>query len=58
MKKIYLLMAILGLTSAVTGVSELVQTIAQNDPAGVNYGNVIFPVLLCVFSFWMYRRKE
>ena len=58
MKQVYLVMALVSLMSCFTALPELFSGITERGMGGVNYGSIVFPFLLCVFSFWMYRRKE
>lgn len=55
MKKACLVIGIIGLIACLTGIPYIVEGIAQRGPAGVNYGRLIFPLLIAGISFWKYR---
>lgn len=58
MKKGYLVISVIALIACLTGVSELIEGIAARGLDGVNYGRVIFPLLIGSISVWLYMRKK
>ena len=58
MKKVYLVIAIFALIALLTGISELAGGIAARGLAGVNYGLVLFPLLIGIFSFTAYKKQD
>ena len=58
MKKAYLVISIIALVTCLTGIPYLVEGIAERGLAGVNYGRIIFPLLIIGITFWLYKRKE
>lgn len=57
MKKVYLVIAVIALT-CLTGIPYLVEGLAARGWGGVNYGRIIFPLLICGISFWLFKRKK
>ena len=53
MKKVYLVLAIIALITCLTGIPYLVEGITARGLGGVNYGRIIFPLLISCFSFWL-----
>lgn len=58
MKKVYLVIAIFALIALLTGISELAGGIAARGFGGVNYGLVLFPLLIGIFSFTAYKKQD
>ena len=57
-KKVYLIIAIFALITLLTQIPYLIGGISERGLAGVNYGRVIFPFLISVIVFLMYRKKD
>lgn len=57
MKKACLVIGIIALVACVTGVPEIVAGIAERGMGGVNYGRIIFPLLVGGAALWFYRKK-
>lgn len=57
-KKMYLFVAIFAGIALLTGLSYLVQGIAARGAAGVNYGRVVFPLLVMLLSLWFYKKPS
>ena len=57
MKKVCLIICILAVITSLTGVAELAKGICERGFAGVNYGRVIFPVLIGIVSFVQYKKR-
>ena len=55
MKKAYLVIAVIGLIACLTGLPYMVEGIAQRGVTGVNYGRVLFPLLIAGLSFHKFR---
>ena len=58
MKKVYLVIAAVAFITCVTGIPYLVEGIAARGWGGVNYGRIIFPLLISGISFWLFKRKK
>ncbi len=58
MKKVYLVIAIVALITCLTGIPYFVDGITARGWGGVNYGRIIFPLLISDISFWLFKRKE
>ena len=58
MKKAYLVIAVVALITCVTGIPYLIEGIAARGWDGVNYGRIIFPLLISGISFGLFRRKK
>ena len=52
MKKVYLAVTAIALILCVEGI------IAARGWGGVNYGQVLFPLLIGGFSFWQFKREK
>ncbi len=53
MKKVICIIAFIALLQ---GFSYIVEGITQCGWGGVNYGRIIFPLLISGISFWQYKR--
>ena len=58
MKKVYLVISVIALITCLTGIRYLVEGIAARGMGGVNYGRIIFPLLISGISFWLFKRKK
>lgn len=58
MKKVYLVISVIALITCLTGIPYLVEGIAERGLAGVNYGVVLFPLLISGISFWQFKRRR
>lgn len=58
MKKLWLIILIIAIIGFLTGISYLVYGIAQRGLGGVNYGRVIFPLIIGIVAFCLYKKKE
>ena len=58
MKKVYLVISVIALTTCLTGIPYLVEGIAARGWGSVNYGRIIFPLLISGISFWLFKRKK
>ena len=58
MKKVYLVIAVIAVITCLTGTPYLVEGIAARGWGGVNYGRIIFPLLISGISFWLFKRKK
>ena len=56
MKKVWVVIGVIGAAAFLTGLSPVAQGIAERGWSGVNYGRIIFPLLICGVSLWMYRK--
>ena len=56
MKKLYIIAGVFTLIAALTGVPHLVDGIRERGFDGVNYGRVIFPAVVCMLSYWFYKK--
>ena len=57
MKKACLIIGGFALIALLTGLPILFRGLAQRGPGGVNYGRVIFPLLLSGVCFHLYKKK-
>ena len=57
MKKAFLALAIVALITCLTGIPYLVEGIAIRGVGGVNYGRIVFPLLICGISLWLFKKK-
>ena len=55
MKKVYLVVAVIAFITCLTGIPYLLDGISARGWDGVNYGRVLFPLLICGISFWQYQ---
>lgn len=58
MKKVYLVIAVIALITCLSGIPYLVEGIAARGWGGVNYGRVIFPLLISGISFLLFKVKK
>lgn len=58
MKKICLVITVIALITCLAGVSYLVEGIAARGWDGVNYGRIIFPLLISGIFFWLYKKNK
>lgn len=58
MKKVYLVIAVVALITCLRGLHYLVEGIVARGWGGVNYGRIIFPLLISGISFWLFKRKK
>ena len=58
MKKACLIICIVALVTCLTGIPYLVEGIAQRGFGGVNYGRVVFPLLISGISFWFFKKHK
>ena len=58
MKKAALVICIFALITALTGIPYMVEGISQRGWDGVNYGRIVFPLLIIVISFVKYRKYK
>lgn len=57
MKKVFLVVAVIAFITCLTGIPYLLDGISARGWVGVNYGRVLFPLLICGVSFWQYQKK-
>ena len=58
MKKVYLAVAIVALIACLKGIPYLVEGITARGWDGVNYGRILFPLLICGVSFGLFKQKK
>lgn len=58
MKKVYLAVIAIALILCAEGIFSLAEDIAARGWGGVNYGQVLFPLLIGGFSFWQFKREK
>jgi len=58
MKKVYFVIAIVALITCLTGIPYLIEGIAVRGWASVNYGRIIFPLLISGISFGLFKRQK
>lgn len=57
-KKVFIVILILAIIGLLTGVSYLVEGISTRGIDGVNYGRVIFPLLVGVIAVYFLKREK
>lgn len=57
MRKVYLVICVFALISLVKGIPYLITGIMERGMVGVNYGRVIFPLLISGIFFWLFKKK-
>lgn len=57
-KKVFIVILILAIIGLLTGISYLVEGISTRGIDGVNYGRVIFPLLVGVIAVYFLKRER
>jgi hypothetical protein len=57
-KKVFIVILILAIIGLLTGISYLVEGISTRGIDGVNYGRVIFPLLIGVIAVYFLKREK
>ena len=57
MKKVYLAIAVIALITCLTGIPYLAKGITARGWDGVNYGRILFPLLIGGIFFWLFKKK-
>lgn len=57
-KKVFIVILILAIIGLLTGISYLVEGISTRGIDGVNYGRVIFPLLIGVIAVYFLKRER
>lgn len=57
MRKGYILICVIALITCLTGIPYVAAGIAQRGLDGVNYGRILFPLLISGISFWLAKKK-
>lgn len=58
MKKVYIVIAVVAFITCLTDIPDLVEGITARGWGGVNYGRMIFPLLISGISFVLFKRKQ
>lgn len=58
MKKVYLAVIVIALILCAEEIFSLAEGIAARDWGGVNYGQVLFPLLIGGFFFRQFKREK
>ena len=58
MKKVALVICVFALITALTGIPYMVEGITLRGWSGVNYGRVVFPLLISGISFVCYKKHK
>lgn len=58
MKKVYLIVSIVALITCLTGIPYIVEGISARGFDGVNYGRIIFPLLITGITFWRFKKAN
>lgn len=58
MKKVYLTILIFAIIACLTSIPYFIDGIASRGMGGVNYGRILFPLLIGIVSFWLYQKKK
>lgn len=56
-KKVYLILTIFALIALLTGIPYLAEGIRARGIAEVNWGRVLFPLLIGIVGFYMYKKR-
>ena len=56
-KKVYLILTIFALIALLTGIPYLAEGIRARGITGVNWGRVLFPLLIGIVGFYMYKKR-
>lgn len=57
-KKVFIVILILAIIGLLTGISYLVEGISTRGIDGVNYGRVIFPLLIGVIAVYFLKKEK
>ncbi len=57
-KKVYLIIAVISFIAFFTGIPYLVNGIQARGLGGVNYGRIIFPLLIGLLVLYAYKRQK
>ena len=57
-KKVFIVILILAIIGLLAGISYLVEGISTRGIDGVNYGRVIFPLLIGVIAVYFLKREK
>ena len=58
MKKLWLVILIIAIIGIVSAIPLLVDGIIKRGAGGVNYGRVIFPLIIGIVAFCLYKNKK
>lgn len=58
MKKVWLAISVIALVTCLTGIPHLTEGIAARGLGGVNYGPILFPLLVSGISFRLFKRQR
>lgn len=58
MRKVYLIVCILAFLSFLTGIPYVITGISEHGMAGVNYGRILFPLLISGILFGLFRKTK
>ena len=58
MKKALLVICLVALVTCLTGIPYLIEGIRARGASGVNYGRVIFPLIISGISWVLYRTRK
>lgn len=57
-KKVFIVILIIAIIGLLTGISYLVEGISTRGIDGVNYGRVIFPLLIGVIAVYFLKKEK
>lgn len=57
-KNIYLIITIFGIITLLIGIAHCVQDIQARGFNGVNYGQVLFPLIISIGGFYLYKKYK
>ena len=58
MNKAYLIISFVALISCLTDIPYLAEGISARGLNGVNYGRILFPLLISGICFWQFKKCE
>ena len=58
MKKFFLILAVFGLLALLTGIGPLIAGVRERGWNGVNYGRILFPLVIVIASLAACKRQK
>lgn len=58
MKRVYFVISVIAFIACLMGIPYLVNGISARGMSGINYGRIIFPLLISGVFFILYKRKK
>ena len=58
LKKVYLFLIIFMALALLNGIPDFVEELRVRGIAGVNYGGIVFPILIGLWAFYKYQKSQ